>query len=146
MQIHVINGPNLQALGRREPERYGKTTLAELAAGLQALGGQVGAEITTFQSNGEGAIVDEFYRCADAGIDGLVINAGAYTHTSIAIRDALLATDVRFIEVHISNVYARESFRHHSYLSDIAHGVIVGLGTRGYELAIMALIAQLRES
>ena len=145
MRIHVINGPNLHALGRREPERYGKTTLAQLEAGLHALGGQVGAEITTFQSNSEGALVDDIYARIDSGVDGLVINAGAYTHTSIALRDALLATEARFIEVHISNVYAREPFRHHSYLSDIADGIIVGLGTRGYELAVMALIAKLRE-
>lgn len=134
--VAVINGPNMNWLGKREPEIYGHTTLVELEQELIAAGKAQGIEVRCFQDNHEGAIVDHIYALAAEGITDMIINAGAYTHTSVAIRDALSSVGARFIEVHISNVYRRESFRHHSYLSDIAEGVIVGCGIRGYHLAI----------
>lgn len=139
MRIDVINGPNLNLLGTREPAVYGAETLPEVEARLVALGRELGVSVETFQSNHEGALVDRIHEAAAAGSGGLVFNPGAYTHTSIALRDALLGTGLPFIEVHISNVYAREAFRHTSLLRDVAAGVIVGLGVRGYELALMAM-------
>ena len=146
MHFHILNGPNLHALGRRSVEHYGTKTLKELNDSLQALAGQLGIILTHFQSNFEGALIDNIYQQKNKNVDGLIINAGAFTHTSIALRDALLATQMRFVEVHISNIFAREKFRHNSYLSDIADGIIVGFGVRGYELAMMALIAKLRDT
>lgn len=134
--LAVINGPNMNWLGRREPEIYGSTTLAELESALVESGKARGIEVRCFQANSEGAIVDHIYALAEEGVTDMIVNAGAYTHTSVAIRDALSSVDARFLEVHISNVYRRESFRHRSYLSDIAQGVIVGCGIRGYHLAI----------
>ena len=133
-RILVINGPNLNLLGTREPEVYGGERLDDVTARLEGLARELGAGLSCFQSNHEGAIVDAIQE-ARGRTDCIVINAGAYTHTSVAIRDALLAVDIPFIELHISNVYRREPFRHHSFLSDVARGVIAGFGTDGYEYA-----------
>lgn len=135
-KILLINGPNLNLLGTREPERYGHTTLndVELAAISQVEA--AGGECYTFQANSEGAIVDRIHAAREEKVDFIVINAGAYTHTLVAIRDALLGVDIPFIEVHITNVHSREPFRHHSYLCDKAVGVICGLGVYGYTAAI----------
>ncbi len=135
MKVLVINGPNLNLLGLREPGIYGAETLADVSAKLDKLAPELGLEVEHFQSNSEGDIVTRVQQ-ARGNTDYVVINAGAYTHTSVAIRDALAGVDIPFVEVHISNVHAREAFRHHSYLSDKAVGVIVGLGTFGYEAAL----------
>ena len=135
MKVLVINGPNLNLLGLREPGIYGAETLADVSAKLDKLAPELGLEVEHFQSNSEGDIVTRVQQ-ARGNTDYVVINAGAYTHTSVAIRDALAGVDIPFVEVHISNVHAREAFRHHSYLSDRAVGVIVGLGTFGYEAAL----------
>lgn len=138
-RIAILNGPNLDRLGKREPEIYGSTTLADLEAQLTtAFAGQ--AELTFFQSNHEGSLVDKISELATAGIDGLVINGAAYTHTSVALRDALLGSKLRAVEVHISNIYRREEFRHHSYTASACVGVITGLGLEGYSAAIRFLL------
>lgn len=138
--ILVLNGPNLNMLGVREPGVYGNLTLAEIEANLSRLAKQAGHSLTCYQSNAEGALVDRIHAAYQEVVDFILINPGAYTHTSIALRDALLATKIPFIEVHLSNVHAREPFRKHSYLSDIARGVICGLGPIGYELALTAAL------
>ncbi len=136
--IVVLHGPNLNMLGLREPDVYGYTRLAEIDTQLETLGKQWGITIQTFQSNHEGAIVDRIQ--AGLGIvDGIIINPAAYTHTSIAIRDALLTLSVPVIEVHISNIHRREPFRHHSMIADVATGQIIGLGINGYYLALRAI-------
>lgn len=134
----VINGPNLNLLGQREPTVYGSTTLAELEARLIEAAQARGHRAECFQANGEGALVDRIHAAGATGVEFIVINPGAYTHTSVALRDALLGVAIPFIEVHISNVHAREVFRHHSYLADIAVGTITGLGLEGYEFALEA--------
>ncbi len=134
--ILVLHGPNLNMLGRREPERYGTETLAEIDDALTRLATELGITLRCEQRNHEGDLVELIQR---SGSDGIIINPAAYTHTSIAIRDALLAVGTPFIEVHLSNIHRRESFRHHSYLSDIANGTIVGLGGHGYLLALRGL-------
>jgi 3-dehydroquinate dehydratase II len=139
----VIHGPNLNLLGTREKSVYGSTTLEQVNEGLVALGETKGVQVLAWQSNHEGALVDHIQALRGA-VNGIVINAGAYTHTSIAIRDALLAIEVAFVEVHISNVFAREPFRHQSWLSDRAVGVVTGLGVYGYEAALLHLIARNR--
>lgn len=150
LKLLVINGPNLNLLGQREPEKYGSTTLKELEENLVrefstgSKSEQV--ELGFFQSNHEGAIVDRIQTARAEGFVGIVINPGAYGHTSIAIRDAFLGVSMPFVEIHISNVYQREEFRRHSYLSDIARGVITGLGVSGYSTAVRALRAQLGAS
>ena len=136
--ILVIHGPNLNRLGLREPEVYGHTRLSEIDTQLEMLGRQWGLQVSTFQSNHEGAIIDQI-QAATGQADGVIINPAAYTHTSIAIRDALLLLTVPIIEVHISNIHRRETFRHHSLISDVATGQIVGLGVNGYYLALRAL-------
>ena len=136
--ILLLNGPNLNLLGTREPETYGRLTLAELERDTTAVAARLGCTLSCFQSNAEHALIDRIHAARDAGVGFIVINPGAYTHTSVALRDALLGVAIPFIEVHLSNVHARESFRHHSYLSDIARGVITGLGAQGYEFAIIA--------
>ena len=137
-RILLINGPNLNLLGRREPEHYGIAGLSEIEARLQKLAAQLGHEITAIQSNHEGALIDAVQRAADQGVEFILINPGGYTHSSVALRDALLGVGIPFIEVHVSNVAAREPFRRHSYLADVAVGSIVGLGPLGYELALRA--------
>lgn len=142
----LLNGPNLNLLGSREPGLYGSATLAELEAALVAEALKLGHQLSSFQSNHEGALVDRIHQARTEGVAGIVINAGAYTHTSIAIRDALLAVGLPYVEVHLSNVHARESFRQHSYLSDRAIGVIVGFGVKGYRLSLLALHEHLAAS
>ena len=135
-QILVLHGPNLNLLGTREPEVYGHQTLAELDDSLKRLAGDLSVSLSSFQSNHEGALVDRIQQARLDGTSHIIINAGAYTHTSVAIRDALAGVSIPFVEVHLSNVYRRESFRHHSYLSELAVGVIAGLGPDGYEAAV----------
>lgn len=138
--IAVVNGPNLDFLGTREPQIYGADTLAEVELRCLEAAVALGLEVRFFQSNSEGALVEHLHELIGA-VDGLVINAAAYTHTSVAIRDAVALLSVPFVEVHISNVHAREPFRHTSYLSDLASGVIVGCGVQGYDFAIERLAA-----
>lgn len=136
----VLHGPNLNLLGTREPEIYGTTTLEDIDRSLAARAVARGATITSFQSNWEGALIDRIHAARQDGTQALIINPGGLTHTSISLRDALAAATLPFIEVHLSNVFSREPFRHHSYLSPIALGVISGLGARGYELALDYLL------
>ena len=142
-KLLLINGPNLNLLGQREPEKYGYSTLAELDSRAVQHAASLGHQLLCFQSNAEHALIDRIHAAKSESIGFIVINPGAFTHTSIALRDALLAVAIPFIEVHLSNVYARESFRHHSYLSDCAVGVISGLGAQGYEFAISAAASRL---
>lgn len=144
--ILVINGPNLNLLGSREPGLYGNASLADIERTLERQADALGHTLLSFQSNAEHALVERIHQGAQESVDFIIINAASLTHTSIALRDALLGTALAFIEVHISNVYARETFRHHSYLSDIAQGVIVGCGPLGYELALQAAHASLNKS
>lgn len=136
MTILVLNGPNLNLLGTREPQVYGSTTLEDITTELIALGEKAGVKVDCFQSNHEGALIDRIQATRLDGTEFAIINPGAFTHTSVAIRDAFAGVALPFIEVHVSNVHKREPFRHHSYLSDIAVGVIVGLGVHGYRLAL----------
>jgi 3-dehydroquinate dehydratase-2 len=138
MRILLLNGPNLNTLGTREPEIYGTRTLADIERAVSDRAAGLGFDVRAFQSNSEGALIDWLHQ-EQAQADGLIINAGAYTHTSLALRDAVAACGLRCIEVHISNVWRREEFRHHSLLSPVCHGTIVGLGAHGYELAVEAL-------
>ncbi|MGE0859056.1 MAG: type II 3-dehydroquinate dehydratase [Gammaproteobacteria bacterium] len=142
-KLLLINGPNLNLLGLREPGVYGSATLADVEQRCAAVAAGLGHDLAAFQSNGEGALVDRIHAARSEGVAFILINPGAYTHTSVALRDALLGVQIPFIEVHISNVHAREAFRHHSYLSDIAVGVICGLGVQGYELALAAAAQRL---
>jgi len=134
--ILVLHGPNLNLLGTREPHIYGSLTLAQINERLELLAGELGATLSAWQSNHEGALVDRIQAARQDGTDFIIINAAAYTHTSVAIRDALAGVAIPFIEVHLSNLYKREPFRHHSYLSDLAQGMISGLGADGYEAAL----------
>ena len=142
-RILVLNGPNLNLLGTREPAVYGSDTLADIVGRLERLATARGAAVAALQSNAEHELVAAVQASKSTGTDAIILNAGAFTHTSIALRDALAGIGVPFYEVHISNVYARESFRHHSYLSAIASGVIVGCGAIGYELALDAALRKL---
>jgi len=135
-QVLVLHGPNLNLLGTREPETYGHTTLADIDAALAQHAAQAGIGLATFQSNHEGALVDRIHAARGEGVDFIIINPAAYTHTSVALRDALAGVAIPFVEVHLSNVHRREAFRHHSYFSDTAVGVICGLGWQGYLLAL----------
>lgn len=135
-RILVLHGPNLNLLGTREPGIYGSRTLAQIDTGLAEVAAELGVALTAWQSNHEGALVDRIQAAAADGTDFIIINAGAYTHTSVAIRDALAGVAIPFVEVHLSNLFKREPFRHHSYLSDIAVGLISGLGPDGYEAAL----------
>jgi 3-dehydroquinate dehydratase-2 len=137
-KVLLLNGPNLNLLGKREPDTYGKETLTSIEQSLQLEATALGISLEAFQSNHEGELVDRIHQAKTDNIEAIVFNPGAFTHTSVAIRDALLGVSIPFIEVHISNTHAREDFRHHSYLSDIAAGVITGLGTEGYSLALQA--------
>ena len=142
-RILVLNGPNLNLLGSREPGHYGQDSLASIEADLSRLA--AGQEISFFQSNAESELIERIHKAGTDGVDFILINPAALTHTSIALRDALLGVSVPFIEVHISNVFAREPFRHRSYLSDVAVGVISGLGAQGYELALAAALRRLAD-
>jgi 3-dehydroquinate dehydratase-2 len=135
-KLLLLNGPNLNLLGTREPAVYGATTLADIEQAATAQAEAAGAEIACFQSNHEGALIDRIHAARQEGVDAIVINPGGLTHTSVALRDALAGVDIPFVEVHISNIYKREEFRHHSFLSAIALGTICGLGTDGYRFAI----------
>jgi 3-dehydroquinate dehydratase II len=143
VKIAVLHGPNLNLLGTREPGVYGRTTLAEIDAALVALGAELGAEVACWQSNHEGALVDHVQQRA-AEVDGFVVNAAAYTHTSVALADALAGVARPYVEVHLSNVFARERFRHRSYIAAGAVGVVSGFGARSYLLGLRALIEHLK--
>ena len=143
--ILVIQGPNLNLLGTREPEVYGKTTLEDIHTKLCSIAKTSSVDLSTFQSNHEGELIDRIQKAKQDGIDFIIINPGAFTHTSVALRDALAGVAIPFTEVHLSNIHQREEFRKHSYLSDIATGVICGLGAIGYELALQAAIARLQK-
>jgi 3-dehydroquinate dehydratase-2 len=136
IKLLLLNGPNLNLLGTREPEVYGSTTLAQIEQAASEQAKAAGATLASFQSNHEGALIDRIHAARDEGVDAIVINPAGLTHTSVALRDALAGVAIPFIEVHISNIHAREAFRHHSYLSAIAQGVICGLGVDGYRAAI----------
>lgn len=140
--VLVLHGPNLNLLGTREPEVYGRITLDEINNKLAAQAQKNGAKLTSFQSNTEGALVDRVHQARTDGTDFIIINPAAFTHTSVALRDALAAVAIPFVEVHLSNVHAREAFRKESYFSDIAIGVISGLGATGYELALQFALQQ----
>jgi 3-dehydroquinate dehydratase-2 len=139
-QILLLNGPNLNLLGTREPEVYGRETLADVEALVTAVASARGATVACLQSNHEGVLIDRIHAARLDGTRAIVINPGGLTHTSIALRDALAGVALPFFEVHVSNVHRRESFRHHSYLSELASGVIVGFGVRGYAMAVEAAI------
>jgi 3-dehydroquinate dehydratase-2 len=138
--VLVLHGPNLNLLGTREPEIYGRETLQDLNRRLLAQGKAAGASISCFQSNHEGALIDRVQHCRDERVGFIIINPAGLTHTSVALRDALAAVAIPFIEVHLSNIHARELFRRHSYFSDQAAGTICGLGSRGYELALQFIL------
>ena len=141
--VLLINGPNINLLGTREPSVYGSTTLADIEARLKRQAESSGAKFQSFQSNHEGEIVDCIHKAKKDGIEAIIINPAAFTHTSIAIRDAFLAVSIPLVEVHITNIHRREEFRRHSYISDIAVGSIVGLGTDGYRLAMDYVLTKL---
>lgn len=140
-KILLLNGPNLNLLGTREPEIYGGDTLASIEARLTKLATEGGATLTAFQSNAEAELVNRIQQAGREEVEFIIINPAAYTHTSVAMRDALAAVRIPFVEVHLSNVFAREQFRHHSYFTDIAVGIISGLGAKGYELALAYALA-----
>ena len=142
-RLLLLNGPNLNLLGSREPEKYGRQTLAEIEKRCQALAAELGHELHAAQSNAEHELIEMIQHAPQEGIGFVIFNPGALTHTSVALRDALLAVKLPFIEVHLSNTAARESFRQHSYFADIAIGSIVGLGAQGYEFAVRAAAARL---
>ena len=138
----VLNGPNLNLLGEREPELYGKTSLDQVVENLSKISDKSGHELSDFQSNAEHELVDLIHKAKDNNVKSIIFNPGAFTHSSIALRDALAWTEIPFIEVHISNIYSREDFRQKSFLSEIAVGVISGLGVEGYELALKVAISR----
>lgn len=132
----LINGPNINLLGTRQPEIYGAQTLTDIEDHLNQLAQAAGHQLLCFQSNSESALIERIHLAQEQKVSFIIINPAAYTHTSVALRDALLGVDIPFVEVHLSNIHAREAFRHHSYLSDVASGVICGLGTKGYEYGL----------
>jgi len=142
-KLLALHGPNLNLLGEREPELYGATTLEEINQGLAAAAEQLGHSLAHFQSNAEHGLVDRIHQARQEGVEFIIINPGAFTHTSIALRDALAGVGIPFIEVHLSNVFAREEFRRHSYLSELAVAVISGAGAGGYRLALQAAAEKL---
>ncbi|MDB9805676.1 type II 3-dehydroquinate dehydratase [Porticoccaceae bacterium] len=139
----VLHGPNLNLLGSREPEIYGAESLEQINAALVSLAAAVGHSLDALQSNAEFELIQRVHDARDEAVDFIIINPGAFTHTSVALRDALLGVEIPFIEVHLSNVHAREAFRHHSYFSDIAEGVICGFGANSYRLALQAALGKL---
>jgi len=145
-KILVIHGPNLNLLGSREPEVYGRAALADVDAELGVLASAAGHELVTFQSNAEHALIERVHAARNEGVAWIVINPGGYTHTSVALRDAFAAVAIPFVEAHLSNVHAREAFRHHSFFSDIAHGVVAGFGTDSYRMALDFIVRRLAAS
>lgn len=143
IRILVMHGPNLNLLGTREPEHYGRVTLSDINMALARMAEGADVDLETFQSNHEGALIERIHAAREQGVRAIIINPAAYTHTSVALRDALSAVAIPFVEVHLSNVHAREPFRHHSYFSDLAIGVICGLGHEGYLLALEYLLNKL---
>ena len=141
--VLVLQGPNLNLLGTREPEVYGRVTLAEIQAEVDAAAQALCVRVVHFQANSEGSLVDRVHQAKREGVSGVLVNAGAYTHTSVALRDALVGVGLPFVEVHLSNIYAREAFRHKSVLADVAVGSVVGLGPVGYRLGLRGLVVQL---
>lgn len=146
MKLLVLHGVNLNMFGQRDPGHYGTATLADIDAALQALATELGAEVECFQSNHEGVMCERIHQAHRDGVRGVVINAGAWTHTSVAIRDALAILRCPIVEVHMSNVHAREPFRHHSYIADIARGQICGFGVDSYLLGLRALVGQAQQA
>ena len=144
MELLLINGPNLNLVGKREPNIYGAQTLEDIQRELSTLASQLGVELNFFQSNSEGEIIDCIQKSVGS-IDGIIINAGAYTHTSIALRDALLGVAIPYVEVHLSNIYSREEFRHKSFLSDKALGLVCGFGANSYHLALHGIVTYLKQ-
>ena len=142
MSVLVLHGPNLNLLGTREPGVYGSVTLAEIDAELAKIAADAGQALTSYQSNHEGALIDRVQAARTDGTRAIIINPGGFTHTSVALRDALAAVALPFVEVHLSNIHRREPFRHHSYFSDLAEGVICGLGAAGYRLALQYLLSR----
>ena len=140
LRILVLHGPNLNLLGTREPEIYGSDTLAAIDRRLQAQGREAGAKVDCFQSNHEGELIDRVQAAKAAGVDAIIVNPGGLTHTSVALRDAFASVAIPFVEVHLSNIHAREPFRRQSFFSELASGVICGLGSRGYEFALQHLL------
>ena len=145
MDLLLINGPNLNLVGKREPTIYGAQTLDDIQVELSTLASQLGVELNFFQSNSEGEMIDCIQNSVGS-IEGIIINAGAYTHTSIAIRDALLGVAIPYVEVHLSNIYSREEFRHKSFLSDKAVGLVCGFGSNSYRLALHGIVTYLKQS
>lgn len=143
-KILVLHGPNLNLLGTREPQHYGLSTLDEINQRVSDMASEAGHVLTAKQSNAEHMLVEFVQSAAAEGVDYIVINPAAYTHTSVALRDALIASKIPFVEVHLSNIYEREEFRHHSYFSDIAQGVVSGFGAQGYEFGIRAALTYLQ--
>ena len=143
MKILILNGPNLNLLGKREKNFYGAVTLSEINSKITGLAHELNHAVDFFQSNSEADLIHRIHACLDDTTNFIIINPAAFTHTSVALRDALLAVSIPFIEVHLSNVHKREAFRHHSYFSDVAVGVICGLGASGYRLALEAALEQL---
>ena len=143
--ILALNGPNLNLLGSREPEHYGSDTLDDINSRLSDLCREAGHEFQCFQSNSEGELIDTLHKARGGGVSFLLLNPGALTHTSIALRDAVLAVEIPFIEVHLANIYRREAYRHKSFFSDIAVGCIIGLGAQAYELALQAALRRLAD-
>ncbi|OBW97394.1 type II 3-dehydroquinate dehydratase [Gallibacterium anatis] len=146
MSFHILllNGPNLNMLGKREPKHYGRQTLQDIEAALQDSAGKYGIELSCFQSNSEEKLINKIHESLGK-VDFILINPAAFTHTSVALRDALLSVEIPFVEIHLSNIHRREPFRHHSYLSDIAVGVICGLGAAGYQYALQFAVAHLQQ-
>lgn len=144
-RILLINGPNLNMLGAREPKHYGRLSLAAIEANLQAQAQKCGVNLDCFQANSEEKLIDKIHQSFQQ-VDFIIINPAAYTHTSVALRDALLAVTIPFVEVHLSNIHKREPFRHHSYFSDVAEGVICGLGAKGYEYALAFALEYLADN
>lgn len=142
-RVLVLHGPNLNLLGQREPDVYGRQTLADINASLVSLADDLGAEVDAFQSNHEGDLIDRIHAARGEGFSGIIINPGGLTHTSVALRDAISSVDLPVIEAHLSNIHARESFRHHSYLAGVVVGQVTGFGAMSYQLALRGLLAQL---